>query len=845
MSKKYEDEIKRIEEMYQLDQAKTIEPMKKSNKHHVTAIDIQQPQSLVSTVIEGLRKSNDVRAVQLSLPEDPKKVNNYSNIYKNRNQLVPNEILKRIRDTEELIGGVIIPVRARQAALFARPRANRFDIGFDFSLLPHIEGRMEPEQKDKIKHDIYPKLRELLLNCGKVEGISDKDRRTFSQWMMETVEDRLTFGGFATEIREDEDGKFHSFKAVDTGTIYFTVPQNDRSEREAQQVRAASVKLLEQVTDSSGSPLNVDKFFEDDYTYVQVIDAVPVQVFTDKELLYWNGAPSTDIYRSGYPVSPVERILSAVSTHINLTTHNKLFFVNGRGARNILVFKSDNVEEEDVNQIRSQMTAHINSAGASWRMPVFGMGQADEVEVVTLDGSGRDMEFQYLADLNKRMIFAAYQMSPDEVAALSYLSRGTNSQSLAECLHYDTKIMTPEGLYSIGDLVSQGKDSIKIWTGLAFEDAKVFSTEEKVLTETTLSSGLSIKTSPDHYFRVIERDGSLGWRPQFLLDYGDIVVVDKYMSPANDRIENLVKELNLQANNSIPEWVNQYHFDEVTELVNYGTKEVMYDVTVKDEVHAFVANGIIVHNSNNEFKLVAARDSGLRPLLLEIEDFLNERVLPRINKEWSKILRINLTGYDASSPEKESTQLQQDSQIYLTMNDIMSKVEKETLGLGGEFPLNAAYLQIIEKYFTKGEILKVFGGDKYKDADQNPDLQYYMNDPVWLQLQQMKMQQQAAQQQMEMAQQQAQQQATVQAQQGQQSQGEDGENLDSALEQLNQSLSKSENRLPASRKEILKKFKTIKGKIMKDYEKESKEVIDKMLESLDKSEDDHDGCDHE
>lgn len=681
MSKKYEDEIKRIEEMYQLDQAKTIEPMKKSNKHHVTAIDIQQPQSLVSTVIEGLRKSNDVRAVQLSLPEDPKKVNNYSNIYKNRNQLVPNEILKRIRDTEELIGGVIIPVRARQAALFARPRANRFDIGFDFSLLPHIEGRMEPEQKDKIKHDIYPKLRELLLNCGKVEGISDKDRRTFSQWMMETVEDRLTFGGFATEIREDEDGKFHSFKAVDTGTIYFTVPQNDRSEREVQQVRAASVKLLEQVTDSSGSPLNVDKFFEDDYTYVQVIDAVPVQVFTDKELLYWNGAPSTDIYRSGYPVSPVERILSAVSTHINLTTHNKLFFVNGRGARNILVFKSDNVEEEDVNQIRSQMTAHINSAGASWRMPVFGMGQADEVEVVTLDGSGRDMEFQYLADLNKRMIFAAYQMSPDEVAALSYLSRGTNSQSLAE--------------------------------------------------------------------------------------------------------------------------------------------------------------------SNNEFKLVAARDSGLRPLLLEIEDFLNERVLPRINKEWSKILRINLTGYDASSPEKESTQLQQDSQIYLTMNDIMSKVEKETLGLGGEFPLNAAYLQIIEKYFTKGEILKVFGGDKYKDADQNPDLQYYMNDPVWLQLQQMKMQQQAAQQQMEMAQQQAQQQATVQAQQGQQSQGEDGENLDSALEQLNQSLSKSENRLPASRKEILKKFKTIKGKIMKDYEKESKEVIDKMLESLDKSEDDHDGCDHE
>ena len=92
------------------------------------------------------------------------------------------------------------------------------------------------------------------------------------------------------------------------------------------------------------------------------------------------------------------------------------------------------------------------------------------------------MEFQYLADLNKRMIFAAFQMSPDEVAALSYLSRGTNSQAMSE--------------------------------------------------------------------------------------------------------------------------------------------------------------------SNNEFKLIAARDTGLRPLLMLYEDFFNELLLPRISKRWAKYLRIDFEGLD-------------------------------------------------------------------------------------------------------------------------------------------------------------------------------------------------------
>ena len=608
-------------------------------------------------VLTKFRKDQNNKAVKLAFEVDPIKTDQiYSSVYRRRTNQVPPVILKRIRDTEELIGGIIIPARAKQTSLFARPRANRFDIGFTINLLPQILEKYSTEEQEKIKRDIIPQLRDLLINCGSNEGVVDKEKRNLSQTFVEIIEDLLTFGAFAIEVRKNKLGKFHSFRARDAGTIYFTTPQRGQGQ-EAENIRSAAQKILEQL---QGLDVNITKFQEDEYTYVQVIEDVPRQMFTDEELLYWTNTPSTDILRSGYPVSPIERLLSSITTHLNLTTHNKMYFINGRATRNMLVFKSENLEESDITAIKAQMVAHINSSNAAFRMPVFGMGKDDQVDVVQLDPAQRDMEFQYLADLNKRMIFGAYQMSPDEVAALSYLSRGTNSQSMSE--------------------------------------------------------------------------------------------------------------------------------------------------------------------SNNEWKLVAARDIGLRPILLSIEDFLNTRLLPKINPDWAKLVQINLEGIDADSPEKESSRLTQDSALFLTMNDIMERVEKKDVPLGGNFPLNAAYLQVLEKYFTKGQILKAFGGKEFQNADQDPDLQFYMGDQAWFSFQQMKMGQQQMQ-----AQAQQQNQGSPEAKELSQ-----GQDLDGAMAQLGEVLGKAESNIPTSRKELLKIHKISKKKIMNEFEKESKDMIASILAELDK-----------
>jgi hypothetical protein len=634
----------------------------------MTDIQLPSESGLIGQMLANLRKSEDAKAVSLAFEMDPLRMGSFGAVYKRKSNLVPNAVLKRIRDTEELVGGVILPLRAKQVSLFGRPRPNRFDIGFEINVRPEIFDKYEDEQIDQIKEDIVPKLRELLLNCGYNNGLKDREKLTFSQYLHMITEDMLLYGWWATEIIYDVAGNFHSFRARDAGTMYYALPsKEDDHDGEMESIRQRARLALEEI---NGHKIDIDRFCDGEYTWVQTIEETPNQVFTDDQLVMWSLNPSTDIMRNGYPVSPIERVAAAITTHINLTTANKLFFLNGRMAKSIMVFKSKNMDHDSIAAIRAQMTAHINSAGAAHRMPVFRVEPTDEVNVMPLDSGGRDMEFTYLADLNKRMIFAAFQLSPDEVASLSYLSRGTNSQAMSE--------------------------------------------------------------------------------------------------------------------------------------------------------------------ANNEWKLLKSQESGIRPLLSNVEAFLNERLLPKINPEWSKLVYINLSGLDADSPEKEATLLQQGSALYMTMNDIMDRVEKKRVPIGGDLPMNAAFLQILEKYYTMGELLSAFEPERYKDAAKDPKFQFYINNPAWFQFQQMQLQQQQMAQQQQMQQLQAQQQAqAVPGQQPQEAppQEEQEPNLDSSIAQLQQMLGKSEA-VQQNKNQMLKIHDKVKNKIISDFEKNSKEQFDKIMSAF-------------
>lgn len=143
-------------------------------------------------------------------------------------------------------------------------------------------------------------------------------------------------------------------------------------------------------------------------------------------------------------------------------------------------------------------------------------------------------------------------------------------------------------------------------------------------------------------------------------------------------------------------------------------------------------NSQTLSESNNEFKLTAARDTGLRPLILAFQTFLNQRLFPLIDPLLAKICIIRLSGLDAQSKEQESTRLQQDMPTHMTYDEVLDEVDKETLGdaFGGRFPFNERWQLIVDKYLNVGELKSIFFNDPSGFIDP---LLRYKRDPFYLQ----------------------------------------------------------------------------------------------------------------
>jgi len=526
---------------------------------------------------------------RLAFESDPSYSSSIAGLYKQKTRLIPDAVLKRIMIQDDLVAS-IINARANHISSFGRPRPDRHAKGFIIEPRPGVLDKMKQDQKDELQTRI-DQVEKKLVTCGSEVGVAEEDRLTFAQYLFMSTKNAVGLGRSATEVVwaiDPSSGQrvFHSFRPIDAGTIYRAVPYQNTVGAVREQAKA----LLEQVKNKK-----FEKEFKDqkkELTWIQAVDGKAIQAFSSDECLVHNFYPTNDIEMDGYPVTPLDTVISAVTMHINITSHNKLYFQSGRAARGMLVIKSDDVDDQVIGKIRQQFNATINGTQNSWRMPVFGVGGEDDISWQPIDNSSRDMEFQYLADSNARTILSAFQMSPEELPGYTHLSKGTASQALAE--------------------------------------------------------------------------------------------------------------------------------------------------------------------TNSEYILTAARDVGLRPLLDNWSDFINQRLFPLIDASLSKLCTIKLVGLDAETAEKESIRLAQDLPLHMTIDEMLEKVEKDPIGkeMGGEFLLNPQWQQLVAPYLTVGEILEKFFGRA--EASKAPELNY-RRDAFWFQQQQMmQQQQQMAMQQQQMAQQQQQ-----------------------------------------------------------------------------------------
>jgi hypothetical protein len=253
---------------------------------------------------------------------------------------------------------------------------------------------------------------------------------TLSEFFYNQTKNGLTFGWFGTEIIWDtrnEERIFNRFRPVDSGTIYF--PQR-KDESEYASIRESAIQALKEV-----KAINVDIDFknleEDKFAYVQVVTGIPRQAFTSEELVMTNLFPSTDLEHNGYPLSPMDTTLSAITTHISIDTYNKLYFQNGRAAKGMLVIKSTEIDQTTVDMMKTEFYASINGVGNSFRTPIFAVDPEDDVKWEPMVSNAGDGEFQFLYDNVARTILSAFSMSPDELPGMGHLSRGTNQATLS------------------------------------------------------------------------------------------------------------------------------------------------------------------------------------------------------------------------------------------------------------------------------------------------------------------------------------------------------------------------------------------------------------------------------
>jgi hypothetical protein len=536
---------------------------------------LNDPASPLKYAIQAATGSADKKAPRLAFTENPAPSDNYLGLFKSKRRLLPDEVLKQIRIQDHLVAA-ILRARGSMMSLFGHLQKDRFDIGVEIALKKEFYDVLSPEQYEKVTARMK-RFEALLLNCGHTAGVETHEKMTLAQFMDIQTQNGLNFGRFSTEIiydREsppDEDGNypFHRFRPVDVGTIYRCVR---KGEYVGNNLREIAMRMLESITGDKPN-INIQKLKEDHYAWLQVIDGTPRQAFTHDEMLVFNLFPCTDIEMNGYPVSPLDTIVSSVTTHISIDAYKKLYFQNGRAAKGMLVIKSDEVDQATFDGIKLQFNASINNVANSFRTPIFGMGQKDEVEWVPFTGEGlHDGDFQFMYDQIARNIMSAFSMSPDELPGYSHLTRGTNSQTLSE--------------------------------------------------------------------------------------------------------------------------------------------------------------------SNNEFKLTAARDTGLRPLILKFQTFFNEILFPIIDPLLAKVCEVKFSGIDAQSKEQESTRLQQDMPTHMTYNEVLHEVDKDPIArnLGGDFPFNERWQLILDKYRNVGEIM----GDMFGDSGSYVDpLLRYKRDPFhlqWLQL---------------------------------------------------------------------------------------------------------------
>jgi intein/homing endonuclease len=204
----------------------------------------------------------------------------------------------------------------------------------------------------------------------------------------------------------------------------------------------------------------------------------------------------------------------------------------------------------------------------------------------------------------------------------------------------------------------------------------------------------------------------------------------------------------------VPAWMNNYYFEPVVDKEDTGQLVQMYDVSIDHPDHVFVGSGMVISNSwktpitqsegiewinlqmsnkemefgrwieylikivcgvflidpaeinfdlhggvqqtplfesSQEWKLKASRDRGLKPLLRFIAKLINTHIIDKIDDHFV----FEFVGLDELSEQEKHEMLKEQTASYMTLNEGRRSLDLPDLPYG-DVPMNQAYLQVLQ-----------------------------------------------------------------------------------------------------------------------------------------------------
>lgn len=280
----------------------------------------------------------------------------------------------------------IIKTRKAQVLEHCEPQSDKYRTGFIIDKRNKWRSTEKDKPLSKQDQNKADKLTQFILDCGTTENFWHAD--TFSTFIGKLLDDILVLDQGCFEIQRDRIGRPIEYVAVDGATL--------------------------RIADSYG---NDDGIRDDEEingykpSYVQVIDGKVYNSFYPWEMCFGITNPKTDIRTNGYGESPLEMMISLITSLLNADSYNANFFKVGSSPQGILSY-SGNVNQNTLDSFRQGWQSQVAGVANAHKIPVI---NAEKINFIPTHIANRDMEYGRFQEFLIKCGCAFYLTDPSEI----------------------------------------------------------------------------------------------------------------------------------------------------------------------------------------------------------------------------------------------------------------------------------------------------------------------------------------------------------------------------------------------------------------------------------------------